>query len=65
MVNIKQKVKDIRKEIFELDNLKKSKEQEIKDWYAKCNHDFKPIYTGHKINIYICNLCGYEEERMK
>lgn len=62
MVDIRQKVKELKRDILELENLKKCKEFAIKEWYSQRNHDFKPVYKGHRVSIYICNLCGYEEE---
>ena len=62
MVNIRQKVQKLKEDILELDSIKQYKDLKIKELYSQCDHDFKPVYKGHTISIYICNLCGYKEE---
>jgi len=61
MVNIRDKVQELKKDILELDNLKKYKELEIKEWYSQCNHDFELKHSGYEEDIYICKKCGYED----
>lgn len=65
MIDIKRRVKEIRREILELHNLKKFKELEIKELYEQCNHEFELMYSGYEESIYVCKKCGYRDLKRK